>query len=100
MAWAKTQGVTIILDFEEGALHIPDLWRDIQNPTTKGQGRVVLNKVMEFADRERLLVEIEYLTNETWLGTYYQSFGFRAYGEAGEITNLRRPVCRTSERVA
>lgn len=95
--WAKTIGVNVTIDYDDlttessaGSLHIPDIGRDRSNPNTRGHGRLVINAILDLADAHQLVVEIEHMTDETTLGAYYRSFGFKPYGEQGAITNLRR----------
>lgn len=93
IAWASTLGVSISIDIDAcgGFLHVPDLCRDTSDPSTKGNGKTVLDAVIALAEQNRLAVEIEHMTDEPRLGEYYRSFGFLPYGDIGLITNLHRP---------
>lgn len=80
------------IDFEyDGCIHVPSIARDRSNPTTKGNGKKVLNVVITLADRHKLEIQLEYVTFETKLGDYYQGLGFAPYGQPDPITNMRRP---------
>lgn len=93
IAWASTLGVSICIDIDAcgGFLHVPDIGRDTSNPSTKGNGKIVLDAVIALAEQNRLAVELEHMTDEPRLGEYYRSFGFVPYGDIGDITNLHRP---------
>ncbi|AXK43932.1 hypothetical protein [Erythrobacter aureus] len=93
IAWASTLGVSICIDIDAcaGLLHVPSLFRETSDPSTKGNGKTVLDAVIALAENHRLTIEIEHMTDEPRLGEYYRSFGFIPYGDIGFITNLHRP---------
>ncbi len=93
IAWASTLGVSISIDIDGCAdlLHVPDIGRDTSNPSTKGNGKLVLDAVIALAEQHRLVVELEHMSDEPRLAEYYRSFGFVPYGDIGDITNLHRP---------
>ena len=99
LQWSETLGVRLLIEFDR-EIHISDFGRDLDVPSTKGNGRIVLNALIALADHHGVVVETSYITEQARLGAYYQSFGFRDdhYRNAGldgdpdPITNLRRPA--------
>lgn len=101
LAWSETIGVRLLIEFDR-EIFISDLGRDLDTPSTKGNGRIVLNALIGLADHHQVVVETSYMTDEVKLGAYYRSFGFRddyyrttdpdKCEDPDPVTNLQRPL--------
>lgn len=88
---AARMGVSICLDLEDDSIHIPDLGRDRNDPSTKGNGLKTLRLAFAVADRHGLPVDIEHMADEPRLGMLYAAIGFERIGEPdGPTINMRR----------
>jgi hypothetical protein len=89
IAWGGGLGVAIQVEID-GQIFISDFGRNLDDPSTKGNGRLVLDALLAIGDRYVVSIETSYMTDEPKLGEYYRSFGFEMDGNPGIITNLKR----------
>lgn len=92
--WANQIGVNFLIerDFWTSAntIFISDFGRTMEDPSTKGHGKIALNALLRLADARQAIVETSYVSDLPALGVYYQSFGFKVDGDPEHITNLKR----------
>ena len=89
--WAKTLGVSVHVEIDDdGNLFMSDLGRDLDDPSTKGNGAIVIGRLCEVADAYGLVFDTSHMSDEPDLTRYYARFGFAVDGSPGLITNLRR----------